>query len=60
MRMNVAADGTDAQALPHDKKSDSDKDLVYKDIAKQLDKIANEIELAYSLQPKTGQLLTTL
>ena len=58
--MNVAADGTNAQALPYDKKSDSDKDQVYKKIATQLDKIANEIESAYCLQPKTGQLLTTL
>jgi len=57
MKMKSAAANTDDQSLPYHKKSDSEKDRLFKTIATQLDRIANDIELAHSSQLKTGKWL---
>jgi len=51
---SVAANADD-QSLPYHEKSDSEKDRLFKNIAAQLDRIANDIELAHSAQLKTGK-----
>jgi len=51
----MAADAGN-HSLPYDKKSDTEKDHLFKNIAAQLDKIATDVELAHSAQLKTGQL----
>ena len=54
MRMNAMA--ADVPPLPYHEKSDSEKDRLFKNIAEQLDRIANDIDLAHSAPLKSGQL----
>ena len=49
-------DVADAHLLPYHEKSDLEKDHLYKKIATQLDKIANDIETTHGTQFKNGQL----